>query len=148
MNQERIVGLFDVVKGILHETSSVQSGIVSTSSELETGALTVAEMDVGELMAERQNGKPPLLLDCREPYEWAQTRIPGSLHIPMGTIPYRLAELEKGADIVVVCAHGVRSYTVAGYLTENGFSARSLKGGLANWQVQGGDVESDYGKTS
>jgi rhodanese-related sulfurtransferase len=104
-------------------------------------------MDVGELMAERQNGKSLLLLDCREPYEWLQMRIPGSLHMPMGTVPYRLAELEKEADIVVVCAHGIRSYTVAGYLTENGFSVRSLKGGLASWQGQGGDVESDYGKT-
>ena len=100
-----------------------------------------------DLRAERENGKSPVLLDCRDSYEWVQMRIPGSLHMPMGTIPYRLAELEKEVDIVVVCAHGARSYTVAGYLTENGFSARSLKGGLANWQVQGGDVESDYRKT-
>jgi rhodanese-related sulfurtransferase len=103
-------------------------------------------MDVSELMAERQNGGSPLLLDCRESYEWIQARIPGSLPMPMGTIPYRLAELEKEADIVVVCAHGVRSYTVAGYLAENGFSVRSLRGGLASWQVRGGEVESDYGK--
>ena len=141
------MGLLDVVRGFLNRPPSGQSEIVSASSGPEPELLAVAEIDVVELMAERQNGKPLLLLDCRESYEWVQMRIPGSLHMPMGTIPYRLAELEKEADIVVVCAHGVRSYTVAGYLTENGFSARSLKGGLANWQVQGGDVESDYEKT-
>lgn len=141
------MGLLDVVKGFLNKPSSGQAEMASTSSGPEPEPLPVVEIDVRELMAERQNGKSPLLLDCREPYEWAQVRIPGSVHMPMGTIPYRLAELEKETDMVVVCAHGVRSYTVAGYLTENGFSARSLKGGLANWQVQGGDVESDYEKT-
>ena len=141
------MGLLDVVKGFFNKPSPGQAEVASTSSGSEPEPLPVVEIDVRELMAERQNGKSPLLLDCREPYEWVQVRIPGSLHMPMGTIPYRLAELEKEADIVVFCAHGVRSYTVAGYLTENGFSARSLKGGLANWQVQGGDVESDYEKT-
>ena len=141
------MGLLDVVKGFLNNQSSGQAEIASTSSGPDPEPLPVVEIDVSELMTERQKGKSPLLLDCREPYEWVQVRIPGSLHMPMGTIPYRLAELEKEVDMVVVCAHGVRSYTVAGYLTENGFSARSLKGGLANWQVQGGDVESDYDKT-
>ena len=141
------MGLLDVVRGVLNKPLSGQSEIASAPSGTESELLAVKELDASELMAERQNGKPPLLLDCREPYEWVQARIPGSLHMPMGTIPYRLAELDKEADIVVVCAHGVRSYTVAGYLTDNGFSARSLKGGLANWQVQGGDVESDYRKT-
>ena len=141
------MGLLDAIKSFLNKPSFGQAEIASTPSEPEPEPLLVLEIDVSELMTERQNGKSPLLLDCREPYEWVQMRIPGSLHMPMGTIPYRLAELEKEADMVVVCAHGVRSYTVAGYLTENGFSARSLKGGLANWQVQGGDLESDYEKT-
>jgi rhodanese-related sulfurtransferase len=141
------MGLLDVVKGFLNKPSFGPSEVALASSEPELELPAVAEVDATELMVERQNGKSPLLLDCRESYEWVQMRIPGSLHMPMGAIPHRLAELEKEADIVVVCAHGFRSYTVAGYLTENGFSARSLKGGLANWQVQGGDVESDYGKT-
>jgi len=70
-------------------------------------------------------------------------RIPGSLHIPMRQIPGRLAEIDRAADIVVVCAHGNRSYSVAGYLIENGFAARSLRGGVADWQARGGEVESD-----
>ena len=95
-------------------------------------------------MAERRNGQQPMLLDCREDYEWRQVRIPGSLHIPMRQIPGRLAEIDRAANIVVVCAHGNRSYSVAGYLIENGFAARSLRGGVAEWQARGGDVESDY----
>ena len=52
----------------------------------------------------------------------------------MREIPSRLAELDRAADIVVVCAHGNRSYGVAGYLIENGFRARSLRGGTAGWR--------------
>jgi rhodanese-related sulfurtransferase len=139
--------LFGAFKDLWSKSSSVPSEVMSESPKPEPQLPGVVEIDVTELMAERQTGNPLLLLDCREPHEWTHMRIPGSLHVPMNTIPYRLAELDKEAEIVVVCAHGVRSYDVAGYLTENGFSARSLKGGLAMWHAQGGDVESDYSKT-
>jgi rhodanese-related sulfurtransferase len=138
--------LLGVFKDLLGKSSSAPSEVSSKSTKLEPQLPGVVEIDVTELMTERQKGNPLLLLDCRETHEWIHMRIPGSLHVPMNTIPNRLAELDKEADIVVVCAHGVRSYDVAGYLTENGFSARSLKGGLAMWHAQGGDVESDYAK--
>jgi len=101
------------------------------------------EVDAADLIVERHNGRQLLLLDCREDYEWRQMRIPRSLHIPMRQIPGRLAEIERAANIVVVCAHGKRSYSVAGYLIENDFAARSLRGGIAAWQARGGEVESD-----
>src|SRR5512136_1274426 len=91
----------------------------------------VPEVTVGELLLEQSARCAPVLLDCREDHEWQQIRIPGSIHIPMGQIPRRLAELDEHADIVVVCAHGNRSYRMAGYLIEKGFCARSLRGGLA-----------------
>ncbi|MSP11394.1 MAG: rhodanese-like domain-containing protein [Chloroflexi bacterium] len=101
------------------------------------------EIDVPGLTAERRNNPGLVLLDCREPYEWREVRIPGSLHIPMNDVPARLDELAQDGNIVVVCAHGVRSYTVASYLQVRGFKARSLAGGLALWQAQGGETESD-----
>lgn len=139
------MGLLDTVKNLFGKPASEQVEALVTATLPEPEPVKVVELNAAQLMAERQNGKSPLLLDCREPYEWKQVRIPGSLHLPMNEIPYRLAELDKEADIVVVCAHGIRSYAVAGFLTENGFVARSLKGGLATWQTQGGVVEADYG---
>jgi rhodanese-related sulfurtransferase len=109
----------------------------------EPEEIKVSEINPADLMAERQNGNQPTLLDCREDYEWRQTRIPGSLHIPMRQIPGRLAEIDRAANVIVVCAHGSRSYSVTGYLIENGFAARSLRGGVADWQARGGEVESD-----
>ena len=101
------------------------------------------EVAATALMAELRNGGTPYLLDCRENYERRQGYIPNSTHIVMREIPYRVGELDRDADIVVVCAHGNRSYGVAGYLIENGFRARSLKGGTAGWQAQGGEINRD-----
>jgi rhodanese-related sulfurtransferase len=104
----------------------------------------VTEIQPAELIAQAQAGEALKLLDCREPFEWAQVRIPGSLHIPMNDIPARLGELDPEADWVVVCAHGNRSFAVAGYLLQNGLKARSLAGGVTDWWMRGGATESDY----
>lgn len=106
----------------------------------------IPEISADELLAQRANGNAAdlLLLDCREPWEWRQARIPGSLHIPMNETPFRLGELDKNRNIVVVCAHGNRSYGVADYLIRHGFRASSLRGGIVAWQARGGEVESDY----
>ncbi len=138
------MSLLDEIRNLFGESSSEQIADRETPPVPEPEPIRVVEVGAKDLMIECQNGTPPLLLDCRELFEWKQARIPGSLHMPMNTIPSRLAELDKEADIVVICAHGVRSYSVTGFLVENGFAARSLQGGLAMWQVQGGEVEGDY----
>mgnify|MGYP001458599456 CR=1 FL=1 len=109
----------------------------------------VPEVTAQELMAEMAapDGNR-LLLDCREGYERSQAYIPDSLHIPMNSIPMRLNELDREKDIVVYCAHGNRSYGVAGWLNQQGFTARSLKGGIVDWQVRGGTVESPRRKNA
>lgn len=104
----------------------------------------VAEIQPADLLAQVRAGEAPKLLDCREPFEWSQVRIPGSLHIPMNDIPARLGELDPDSDWVVVCAHGNRSFAVAGYLLQNGLKARSLAGGVTDWWMRGGETESDY----
>ena len=110
----------------------------------EDEAPSIPEINPAELMAARQNSAGPVIVDCRESYERKQARIPGSLHIPMNETPQRLGELDPSADIVVVCAHGNRSYGVTGYLIQRGFRAINLTGGMAAWQARGGEIESDY----
>jgi rhodanese-related sulfurtransferase len=116
---------------------------LTASPAPEPEEIKIPEITASDLMAERRSGGRPTLLDCREDHEWRQMRIPGSLHISMRQIPGRLAEIDRAADLIVVCAHGNRSYSVAGYLIENGFTARSLRGGVSDWQARGGEVEND-----
>src|SRR3954466_3314494 len=75
------------------------------------------------------------LLDVREPSEFHEIHIPGCVHIPLGELGARAtAELDPVADIVVYCAHGVRSMQATMLLKSLGFEkVRSLEGGIAAW---------------
>ncbi len=77
----------------------------------------------------------PVLLDVREPWEFAIASLPGSLPMPMGDVPSRAhAELDPDAHIVVLCHHGQRSLSVAMWLRGQGFErAQSLAGGIDGW---------------
>lgn len=87
-----------------------------------------------ELASHLQAGNTPVLLDVREPWEWDVCRLPGALLIPLGDLPARLAELNKEAETVVICHHGVRSYHAARYLESAGFGdVVNLSGGVAAW---------------
>src|SRR4051794_16094317 len=76
------------------------------------------------------------LVDVREPEEFAEHRIEGCKLIPLGELQQRAAsELDKDADIVVYCAHGVRSMQGMMALKTMGFKKlRSLEGGIFSWE--------------
>ena len=78
--------------------------------------------------------KPPLLLDVREPWEQRTCQIAGSMLAPMNTIPARVHELDRDAETVVICHHGVRSLRAAAYLEHCGFTdVVNLSGGIDAW---------------
>jgi rhodanese-related sulfurtransferase len=104
-------------------------------------APAVKEMSAVELRVALAGANPPSVLDVREPYEWRQMRMPGAQHIPMNDVPRRLDELPRERTLVVMCAHGVRSYGVTAYLAEHGYQAVSLAGGITQWAIQGGAIE-------
>ena len=94
----------------------------------------IAAADLGEL----RKGNPRLIvLDVREPHEWAIAHIDGARLIPLSELPERLGELDGHAEIVTHCHHGVRSMKALEILQAAGFAnVRSLKGGIDAWSVQ------------
>ena len=108
----------------------------------------VPELTIDEFRRVLADPNPPLVLDIRELYEWRQVRLSFARHIPMNEVPQHLAELQAahaahtGATpaVVVMCAHGSRSYSVAAWLNAQGVPAASLDGGITQWSVQGGEV--------
>ena len=70
-----------------------------------------------------------VILDVREPHEWAMGTLPDSIKISMGELPRRVDELPK-KKILVVCRSGNRSMTVANWLSRQGFETANLTGGL------------------
>jgi len=76
----------------------------------------------------------PLLLDVRELWEFERCPVPSARLVPMGSVPAHLAELDPTRETVVICHHGVRSYHVARFLEQNGFTnVINLSGGVDAW---------------
>jgi len=75
-----------------------------------------------------------VLLDVREQEEFDENRIEGCKLIPMSEFASRLNELDPQSDIVIYCAHGVRSLHALMALRASGFKKlRSLEGGIADY---------------
>ncbi|MHB1126323.1 MAG: rhodanese-like domain-containing protein [Bacillota bacterium] len=74
------------------------------------------------------------IVDVREPYEFEQGHLPGSLLIPLGQLSGRMGELNQEQPVLVVCASGSRSGVAAGMLTKADFKeVYNLAPGLARW---------------
>jgi rhodanese-related sulfurtransferase len=98
-----------------------------------------ADIDVLLVKKMLDGGERFVLLDVREPDEFATASIEGTLQIPMRTVPSRLADLEphRGERIVVHCHHGGRSARVAQWLREQGFEkVQNMAGGIEAWSQQ------------
>ncbi|HKQ05024.1 MAG TPA: ubiquitin-like small modifier protein 1 [Blastocatellia bacterium] len=92
------------------------------------------EITPAELKARMERGDDFVLIDVREPEEYAIARIPGSRLIPRGTLPERVHELSSADDIVVHCKSGVRSGMAVDFLKQAGFRrVKNLVGGILRW---------------
>jgi rhodanese-related sulfurtransferase len=88
-----------------------------------------------------------VLLDVREPDEWVAGHAPGALHVPLGDVPARFAELPQDADVVVVCHGGGRSSRATAWLLDQGYQCRNLTGGMVAYAAAGHPLESETGAT-
>ena len=80
-----------------------------------------------------------LLLDCREPDEYATVHIDRALLLPMSEIAGRLDELSayREQPIVVHCHHGGAQPSRRPLAREQGFArAQSMSGGIDQWAVE------------
>jgi len=89
------------------------------------------EVSVQELAEKKKNGETFTLLDIREPHELQVSHLESSLHIPMRQVPSRLKELDKDAEILVLCRTGNRSAQITQVLLMQGFrNAKNVAGGI------------------
>ncbi|NBC26724.1 MAG: rhodanese-like domain-containing protein [Bacteroidetes bacterium] len=92
------------------------------------------ETNVEELKKKKETGDTFTLLDVREPHEVHISKIADSTLIPLDDLPGRLNELDKNAEIVVMCRSGGRSAKACELLQNNGFNhVSNLKGGVNEW---------------
>ena len=86
-----------------------------------------------------------VVLDVREPVEWAYGHIEGAVHVPLSDLPARMGELSD-EQTLVVCKVGARSAQATAYLVHHGKDAVNLDGGLLDWQAAGRPLVSETGQ--
>lgn len=118
---------------------------MSSYDDLVAEALTrVKEIMPWDLSRSLAAGGTPVLLDVREPAEFALLHIPGSVNVPRGileqscewdydeTLPLLAAGREQ--EIVLICRSGKRSVLAADMMQRMGFvNVVSLKTGVRGW---------------
>jgi rhodanese-related sulfurtransferase len=87
--------------------------------------------------ARQMQGEGAVLVDVREPSEWSAGRAPGAVHVPLGQLASRLAEIPRDVTVVTVCRSGRRSDTAAAQLRAAGYTVHNLDGGMQAWQAAG-----------
>ncbi|HYW05805.1 MAG TPA: rhodanese-like domain-containing protein, partial [Longimicrobium sp.] len=81
------------------------------------------------------------VLDVRGAAEWEAGHIPGAIHIPVGYLPDRIAEIPRDLPLVVQCQGGARSAIAASVLQARGVGGvLNYGGGFAEWSGAGKPV--------
>ena len=114
-------------------------------TDLVTACLPqVPELLPWDLRERLDQGGEPILLDVREPYEFAAMHIAGSINIPRGileaaceygyeeTVPELVTARDR--EIVVICRSGFRCVLSAFNMQQMGYkNVSSLQTGLRGW---------------
>jgi hydroxyacylglutathione hydrolase len=120
---------FDHVRGYLRggmEALAARPDLVWPTERITASA--VAE--------ELAQAEAPLLLDVRNPREWAAKHIEGSVNVPLNHLQERIAEIPRARRIAVHCAGGYRSSIAASILHQHGITQIvEMAGGLAAWDA-------------
>lgn len=98
-----------------------------------------AEVAPAEARARQQQGA--LLVDVREPREWAEGHAPGARHIPLGSLAEQLVTLPTTKEILFVCRSGARSGVATRMARGSGLDAKNVAGGMSAWTRAGLPVE-------
>ncbi|KMK76303.1 rhodanese-like domain-containing protein [Alkalihalobacillus pseudalcaliphilus] len=90
---------------------------------------------MNEISAQEVNAlQDKRIIDVREPKEVAEGKIKDSLNIPLGLLEFRIHELDKAKEYIIVCRSGGRSGRAAQYLENQGFKVKNMTGGMLEWQ--------------
>ncbi len=76
-----------------------------------------------------------VLLDVRTPREFSRSTLDGALNIPHTELRERTDEIPAGRPVFAFCASGFRSYLAARVLTQRGYEAATLAGGMATMKA-------------
>lgn len=80
-----------------------------------------------------ENNKEVSLIDVRETAEVKAGKIPGAINIPLGLLEFRLQDIEKSKEHIMICRSGNRSGMATSLLENHGYSVINMDGGMLDW---------------
>lgn len=101
----------------------------------------IVDVDVAEAHERISSGA--MLLDVREPQEWAAGHADGAAHVPLADLDPHAYPAER--EILTVCRSGGRSSKAARRLAEAGRNVVNVYGGMTAWAEAGFPVVTDDG---
>ena len=99
----------------------------------------VPEVTVSEFAEAHARGA--VVIDVREDDEWESGHVPGAVHIPLGQVVARVAEVTRDEPVYVICGTGPRSGKAAQFYRSQGIDAINVNGGTKGWIMSGHPVE-------
>jgi molybdopterin/thiamine biosynthesis adenylyltransferase/rhodanese-related sulfurtransferase len=126
-----VCGVAPTIKGLIDYEAFCGSG----ASEEDVNDEDPIEITALDLKRRIEAGEDVQLIDVREPYEFASSRLPKATSIPLGHVVARRSELDPSREAVLYCHVGMRSREAARRLRQAGYSGRlvNLAGGLLAW---------------
>ncbi len=91
----------------------------------------ISPKEVEQLINE---GKKLNMIDVREVDEVAEGKIPGAINIPLGLLEFRMNELDKANEYIMICRSGGRSGRASQFLASQGFNVINMTGGMLAWE--------------
>jgi rhodanese-related sulfurtransferase len=82
-----------------------------------------------------------LVIDVREPWEFAEGHVRGARPVPMSEVPTLVGTLPTDQPIYLLCAVGGRSGQAAAWLGQQGYDTVNVEGGTQDWVAAGYPVE-------
>ena len=96
---------------------------------------TIPQVGPADLQTRLDGGEQIVLIDVREPDEFAKGKIPGSFTIPRGVLEMQVdGRLPRDATVVLYCGGGARSALACKSLADMGYDkVENLDGGWGAW---------------
>lgn len=122
--------------------AALTSGALLLWPQIKGGVRSGASVDTAEAVR-LVNREKAVLIDVREPAEYAAGHPVGARNVPLGQLPDgKGLPSNKALPLVLLCASGARSSRAIGVLQKAGYAnVRTLAGGLAAWREANLPVE-------
>jgi glyoxylase-like metal-dependent hydrolase (beta-lactamase superfamily II)/rhodanese-related sulfurtransferase len=110
-------------------------GVADVPWAMLTTVPRVKEIDVDTL---ERRSEEAIVLDVREPEEYAQGHVPGAINLPQADLASGLGELPQDTPLILICRSGARSLRAAQFLRQVGLEKLlNVQGGTLAWRAAG-----------